>query len=357
MKDEVFMRRALELAARAVRTYPNPKVGAVVVRYGEVIGEGFHRGAGKRHAEAEALDGIDAAGATIYVTLEPCSHHGRTPPCAPAIAAAGINRVVVATEDPDERVSGRGIALLRERGVTVDVGVLEDEARYLNGPFLLHRTEGRAFLSLKLAASIDGRIAARDGTSRWITGSKARRLVHERRRASDAVLVGAGTVLADDPALTVRDVPTDRQPLRVIVDARGRISGDARLFSEEGDVLIATTDGASHEKQIEWKGAGAEVVVLPGRDGGVDLNALLEELGRRDVVEVFCEGGPTLATSLLEADLVDRLELHQGSVLLGASGKSLFDLDVTTIDAAPRWKLVDSKVLDDDVITTYMRRV
>jgi diaminohydroxyphosphoribosylaminopyrimidine deaminase/5-amino-6-(5-phosphoribosylamino)uracil reductase len=263
VSDEVFMRRALELAARAVRTYPNPKVGAVVVRNGNVIGEGFHRGSGQPHAETEALRGIDAGGATLYVNLEPCNHQAGTPPCAPAVAAAGIKRVVVATEDPDERVSGRGIAFLREQGVKVDVGVLHDEARALNAPFLLHRSEGRSFLSLKIATSIDGRSAAPDGTSRWITGSKARRLVHERRRASDAVLVGAGTVLADDPALTVRDVSTERQPLRVVVDARGRIAPTARLFSEDGDVMVATTDASTHERHMGWKEAGAEVFVIP----------------------------------------------------------------------------------------------
>ena len=356
MNEEVFMRRALELAARAIRTYPNPKVGAVVARYGDVIGEGYHRGAGHRHAEIEALHGIDAAGATMYVTLEPCSHQGRTPPCAPAVADAGIKRVVVATEDPDERVSGAGLAILRERGVKVDVGLLQDEARALNAPFLLHRTEGRSFLSLKIASSIDGRSAAPDGTSRWITGDKARRLVHERRRASDAVLVGAGTVLADDPALTVRDVPTTRQPLRVVVDARGRVASSARLFSEDGDVVIATTDASAHERHMEWKEAGAEVVVLPQSAEGVDLLSLLRELGRRDVVEVFCEGGPTLTTSLLAAGLVDRLELHRGPVLLGSLGLPIFgDLGITTIGDALRWRLLDSQVVGQDVVDRYVR--
>lgn len=357
MSDEVFMRRALELAARAQRTYPNPKVGAVVVRYGEVIGEGYHRGAGHRHAEIEALAGIDAAGATMFVTLEPCSHEGRTPPCAPALIDAGIKRVVVATEDPDERVSGRGLALLRERGIKVDVGVLEDEARELNAPFLLHRSQGRSFLSLKLATSLDGRIAAPDGSSRWITGAKTRRLVHERRRASDAVLVGAGTILADDPALTVRDVSTERQPLRVVVDARGRISPEARLFAEDGDVLIATTDASTHDHHTAWKEVGAETIVLPSVAGGVDLLALLTELGRRDIVEVFCEGGPTLATSLLAAGLVDRLELHRGGIIFGSSGVPVFgDLGIDTISAAQSWTLLDSQPVGNDVVDRYVRR-
>ena len=351
------MRRALELAARAVRTFPNPKVGAVVVRYGEVIGEGFHRGAGHPHAETEALNGIAASGATMYVTLEPCSHHGKTPPCAPAVADAGVSRVVVALEDPDERVRGRGLALLRERGVKVEMGLLETEARELNAPFLLHRTEKRSFLSLKLAVSIDGRIAAPDGSSRWITGPQARRRVHELRRAADAVLVGAGTVLADDPALTVRDVHTTRQPLRVVVDARGRVDPSARLFSEPGGVVVATTDASAHDRRTEWKEAGAEVLVLPSTAAGVDLGALLRELGRLEVVEVFCEGGPTLATSLLGAGLVDRLELHQGPVALGSSGLPVFgDLGVATIGDAARWTLLESFVLGDDVVSRYERR-
>ncbi|HYP22907.1 MAG TPA: bifunctional diaminohydroxyphosphoribosylaminopyrimidine deaminase/5-amino-6-(5-phosphoribosylamino)uracil reductase RibD, partial [Actinomycetota bacterium] len=300
--DERYMARALELASTPAFASPNPRVGAVVVRDGAVLGEGAHEGPGTPHAEALALSGIDARGATVYVSLEPCNHHGRMPPCAPALAEAGVARVVAAMEDPDPRVAGSGFEVLRAAGIDVEVGLLRDRAERLNRAYLHHRRTGRAFVSLKLALTLDGRMTAADGSSQWITGPEARRIVHARRVECDAVMVGAGTVLADDPQLTARDVPAPRQPLRVIVDAAGRVPASAAALGDGS--VVATTAAAPHETQIAWKETGAEVLVLPEESGGVDLGALLDALGSRNVVEVLCEGGPRLASSLVRDDLV-----------------------------------------------------
>lgn len=358
MNDEIFMARALDLARSVPFTSPNPMVGCVIARDGRIIGEGAHRGSGTPHAEAIALEGVDASGATLYVTLEPCTHHGRTPPCAPVVASSGVTRVVVAQTDPDVRVSGRGIALLREAGIGVEVGLLGDEAAALNAAYLHHRRTGRACLTLKLATSLDGAMAAADGSSRWITSDATRQKVHERRSQADAVMVGVGTVLADDPALTARHLEGARNPLRIVADASGRTPPTARLFSEPGDVLIATTERCPHETQLVFKQAGAEVVVLPPAPGGqgIDVDPLLELLGERGLLEVYCEGGPTLATSLLREGKVDRLEIHYGPLLVGGEGLRLGDLGVSTLASAQRWKPVASERCRDDLIVKLERR-
>lgn len=355
--DERFMARALDLARSAPFTSPNPRVGAVVVRAGRIVSEGVHMGAGTPHAEARALGGVDARGSTLYVNLEPCVHSGRTPPCAPAVAEAGVARVVVATPDPDPRVTGAGLALLRERGVEVTTGVLEQDAERLNAPYLHQRRTGRAFMTLKLALSLDGRMAAADQTSRWITGPSAREHVHRRRLEADAVMVGSGTVALDDPSLTVRAVEAARQPAVVVVDASGSTPPGASIFRDHPEVIVATRPSVPHEAQMGWKEAGAEVVVLPGRGpaDGVDLDALIADLGRRGFLEVYCEGGPRLATSLLSVGLVDRLELHHGAALLGEGGSALGDLGVRSMEDAPRWRLTSCDVFGDDVVTTYER--
>ena len=353
--DELHMARALELARLAPFTSPNPRVGAVLVRDGAVIAEGAHLGAGTPHAEAVALSGVDARGATLYVNLEPCNHQGRMPPCAPAVAEAGVTRVVAALADPDPRVSGGGFAYLRDRGIEVSEGVLADSAAWLNAPFLHHRRTGRSFVTLKLAATLDGRLAARDGTSRWITSEETRRFVHVRRLETDAILVGSGTVLADDPSLTVREVEAPRQPLAFVVDSRGRVSAEARVFAG-GDVVMVTTVSCPHDRQLEWKQAGAEVVVLPPGEGGVDLDALIAEGGRRGLLELFCEGGATLATHLLRQGFVDRLELHLGPKMVGEGGPSLGDLGVGTMSSALGFELFEAHVSGDDVVATYARR-
>jgi diaminohydroxyphosphoribosylaminopyrimidine deaminase/5-amino-6-(5-phosphoribosylamino)uracil reductase len=352
--DELYMRRAIALARRAPFTAPNPRVGAVVVRRGAVLGEGWHEGPGTPHAEAAAIAGRDVTGATVYVTLEPCNHHGRTPPCAPGLVAAGVARVVVAHEDPDPRVRGRGLAHLRSRGVEVCVGVLAGEAERVNRAYLHHARFRRPLLTLKLALSLDGRMAASDGSARWITGDPAPRRVPRRRAEVDAVMVGAGTVLADDPQLTAR-AGASRQPGRVIVDGRGRVPPGARVFAPGAEVIVATTDRCPHDLQTAWKEAGAEVAVLPEAGGGVDLTALLGWLGERPLLELLCEGGPRLATSLLVAELVDRLELHYGPVLLGDGGPSVGDLGVTTMAGARRWRCVEVARRGDDAIVVLER--
>ena len=353
--DERFMRRAIELAAGERFTSPNPKVGAVVVRDGKIIAEGVHRGSGTPHAEAVALADIDARGTTLYVSLEPCVHEGRTPPCVPAVIAAGVSRVVVAMEDPDERVGGRGIVALLSAGITTDVGICEPDARALNRAYLHQRATKRPLITLKLALSLDGKLAAVDGSSRWITGEPTRARVHQRRLDSDAVLIGAGTVLIDDPLLTVRDVVATRQPVRVVCDATGRVPPSSQIF-DGGDVIVMTTIACPHSITTAWKEAGAEVVIIPqALTGGVDLSAVIDDLGARGWLEVYCEGGAALATSLLRSDLVDRLDLNYGSVLIGGDGVGLGDLGVMTMEHASRWQTMEVTRIGDDAVVTLER--
>lgn len=353
--DDRFMTRALELASRPPFTSPNPRVGAVVVRDGVVISEGTHEGSGTPHAETVALDGVDAAGATLYVNLEPCVHHGKTPPCAPAVIEAGIRRVVVAIQDPDERVAGNGIELLRAVGLDVVVGPGADAAREINRAYLHQRATGRPLLTLKLAMSLDGKVAAADGTSRWITGEPARARVHGRRLEVDAVLIGAGTVISDDPRLTVRDVAAPRQPARVVLDATGRVPATSQVFGE-GYVVVMTTVEAPHPLKTQWKEAGAEVVeVAASPSGGVELASVLDNLGARGWIEVYCEGGAALASSLLAEDLVDRLELNYGPIVIGGDGIGLGPLGVRTIEDVSKWKTIEVTRMGDDIVTVLER--
>ncbi|MGH8631109.1 MAG: bifunctional diaminohydroxyphosphoribosylaminopyrimidine deaminase/5-amino-6-(5-phosphoribosylamino)uracil reductase RibD, partial [Burkholderiales bacterium] len=269
------MARALRLAENGLyTTTPNPRVGCLIVRDGEVVGEGWHERAGAPHAEVNALAGAGAraAGATVYVTLEPCSHHGRTPPCADALIAARVRRVVAAMPDPNPEVSGGGLRRLREAGVEVDVGVMEQEARELNAGFVSRMTRGRPWLRLKIAAGLDGKTALENGVSQWITGPEARRDAHHWRARSCALMTGIGTLRDDDPRLNVREVDTPRQPLRVVVDSRLRIPLDARIF-QGGGVLVATAS-ADAEKIGSIERRGAQVVVLPNTQGKVDLGRL-----------------------------------------------------------------------------------
>lgn len=307
-----FMKRALELAARARgKTSPNPLVGAVVVRDGEIVGEGYHRQAGTPHAEINALcqAGAKARKATMYVTLEPCCHFGRTPPCTEAIIAAGISKVVVATGDPNPLVAGKGIRVLQEAGIDVDVGVREAEARRLNEVFFKYIVNERPFVTLKAAMSLDGKIATRRGDSKWITGEKARAFGHRLRAENDATVVGIGTVLADDPLLTVRLAGEEKNKLRLCVDSRLRIPLDAQLVrtAREVPVVVATLkDRSNTEKQKRLIALGVEIWELPSRNGRVDLDCLMTELGRRGVLSVLLEGGATLNASALAAKIIDK---------------------------------------------------
>src|SRR5262245_18306238 len=360
MRDAELMNAALE-AGRAARTRaaPNPWVGCVIVHDGEIVGAGATQPPGGPHAEVEALRAAAgrARGATAYVTLEPCGHHGRTPPCVDALVDAGVARVVVALEDPDPLVAGQGIAALRARGVEVDVGVGASAAANDLQSYLVHRQEGRAAAVVKLATSLDGRIAAADGTSRWITGPEARADVHGLRAESQAVVVGSGTALADRPSLTVRDatVSPNGQPLRVLLDARGRVAphGQPLFDTSLAPTLVLTTSAASESAVAAWLAAGAKVQVLPrdaGGAGGVDLRAALVHLGQLGVLQALVEGGATLAAALVDAGLADRLVTYVAPMLLGAGGEPAWPLHgPATIDDAQRWDLVEVARLGDDV--------
>ncbi|WP_287155110.1 bifunctional diaminohydroxyphosphoribosylaminopyrimidine deaminase/5-amino-6-(5-phosphoribosylamino)uracil reductase RibD [Candidatus Solincola tengchongensis] len=322
--DVRFMRLALALAARGKgMTHPNPMVGAVVVRGGEVVGKGYHRGPFTPHAEVVALAEASGrtAGSTLYVTLEPCNHHGRTPPCTEAVLRAGVSRVVIAAPDPNPEVKGGGAERLRSAGIDVEMGILRQESEELNAAYIKYVTTGLPLVTLKVAATADGKVAARNGVSRWITGKAARRLVHEMRRVSDAVLVGRGTVEADDPELTVRHVPLRgaHHPLRVVVDSHLTMGLDRRLArGGHPKVVVATTAEHDAAKAEELRRRGVEVwVVGASPDGGVDLLDLLRALGREGVAHLLVEGGPTLMASLLREGLADRLVLFLAPRVFG----------------------------------------
>jgi diaminohydroxyphosphoribosylaminopyrimidine deaminase/5-amino-6-(5-phosphoribosylamino)uracil reductase len=322
-RDALWMDRALRLAARGIGlTSPNPMVGAVLVRDGRVVGEGAHLRAGGPHAEAVALAaaGPAARGATCYVTLEPCSHFGRTPPCADALVRDGVARVVTAMRDPSPEVDGRGLARLRAAGVPVSVGVREAQARGLNRAFVCAVTQGRPHVTLKAAMTLDGKIAAADGASRWITGDLARLEAHRLRFAADAVLVGVGTVLADDPQLTVRHAGLPpKEPLRVVVDSRLRTPAAARVL-RSGDprrAVVACVAPAPAGPAAVLRAQGNRVIELPSDGGRVDLRLLLEALRALDVIAVLAEGGAEIGGALAEAGLVDRVAFFVAPRLLG----------------------------------------
>ncbi len=330
MAAEDCLRRAMALAEQAHgRTAPNPMVGCVIVRDGQVVGEGWHAAAGRPHAEREALAqaGELARGAVLYCTLEPCSHHGRTPPCTAGIIAAGVSEVVYAVDDPDPRVAGRGAAQLRAAGLTVSGGCLAAEVSRQLAGYLHQRRTGRPLVTAKWAMTLDGKLATVTGDSRWVSGPAARAMVHRMRDEADAVVVGVGTVLADDPALTCRLAEfgpvarAPRNPLRVIVDTHGRIAPDARVLTDgEAATLWAVGDDA-----VVTAPPGVEVACLPVRDGRVDLAALLERLGARGVLEVLCEAGGTLTGALLAAGLVQRVVAVIAPKLVGGRGPTPWD--------------------------------
>lgn len=319
--DEAYIARALALAERGRGLVsPNPMVGAVVVREGRVVGEGSHEGAGKPHAEVIALReaGEAARGATLYTSLEPCDHFGRTAPCTAAIVEAGVARVISALRDPNPVVDGRGFAKLEAAGIETKSGLLAEEAERQNEAFVKHVRTGLPFVLWKTAASLDGKSASRDGTSRWITGEAARRDVHRLRAWADAIVVGAGTALADDPSLTVRD-PDYRgaPPLRVLCDARGRVPATGDLFDGSAPTLVATTHESPEDRREEWRSAGAEVLEYEFEGGGVPIGALMRNLGKRDVQGVLLEGGPTLAWAAVDEGVVDKVVVYLAPKLIG----------------------------------------
>ena len=352
--DAVFMRQALDLAARGIgRTSPNPMVGSVVVRDGVVLGEGYYRENGGRHAEPQALEeaGDRARGATMYVTLEPCCHQGRTPPCTDAIIASGIAHVHVAMADPDGRVSGKGVERLRAAGIAVETGLLEADARELNAAYVRHRETGQPFVLLKLAQTLDGRIATRNGHSKWITGEGARERVHLMRSRADAVLVGIDTVLADDPRLTVRHVD-GRQPRRIVLDSRGRTPLDARVLNGEAPATVCVTDAVSADRIEELEGTGAEVLVLPGGDGSIPITPLKSALGKAGIVTLMVEGGSRVAASFLRERAVDRIACFVAPRILGAGIPSIADLALDDLSKAIQLNDTQVEQLGGDLLVT-----
>lgn len=321
------MAQALQLAEKGLySTSPNPRVGCVVVRDREVVGSGWHQRAGGPHAEINALTaaGSAARGAVAYVTLEPCSHHGKTPPCGNALIAAGIKRVIIAMEDPNPLVAGKGAALLRQAGVEVIAGLMETQAKALNAGFILRMTQQRPWVRLKIAASLDGKTALNNGASQWITSEPARRDGHRLRARSCAVLTGIGTVLADNPELNVRYVETPRQPLRVILDSDLRIPADAKVL-RTGRALIFTAS-LSDEKVTVLRGMGASVIPLPGTDGKVDLAKMMRVLASFEINELLVEAGPKLNGALIQAGLVDEMVIYLAPYLIGDAARGMAQL-------------------------------
>ncbi len=351
--DHAFMARALRLAERGLyTTSPNPRVGCVLVRDGRVVGEGWHVRAGEAHAEVHALRaaGEFARGATAYVTLEPCSHHGRTPPCANALIDAGVARVVAALRDPNPQVSGGGISLLTLAGIQAEVSLLEAEAREINIGFNARMSRGRPWLRVKTASSLDGRTALLNGVSKWITGPAARADVQTLRARACAILTGVGTVLADDPQMNVRDIATSRQPVKVIVDSHLNTPPGARIL--EGGALIACAEDHP-EKRAALEAAGAEVLCIPGPGGRVGLSALAGELARRGCNEIHVEAGATLNGALLDAGLVDEWIAYLAPLVLGDAARGVFALPpLTDMAGRPAFRLLDTRQVGGDLRLT-----
>ncbi|MWD27996.1 bifunctional diaminohydroxyphosphoribosylaminopyrimidine deaminase/5-amino-6-(5-phosphoribosylamino)uracil reductase RibD [Aquicoccus sp. SCR17] len=359
--DTRFMALALTLGRRGHgNVWPNPAVGCVLVRDGRVIARAWTRPGGRPHAETEALAqaGEAARGATAYVTLEPCAHHGKTPPCAEALVAAGVARVVTALEDPDPRVAGRGHAILREAGVEVVTGVLADRAARDQAGFLLRVTQGRPFVTLKLALSLDGRIATATGESRWITGPEARREVHALRARHDAVLVGGGTARADDPALTVRDMGIAHQPVRVVASRNLNLPEAGQLARTARDIPVWLLHGpdAPEAQQAAWQERGALLMPVALGQGRLDPAAMLQALGAAGLTRVLCEGGGQLAATLLGAGLVDELQVFSAGLALGAEGTpGLGAMGLDRLAEAPRFTLAEHRRVGADVLHIWRR--
>ncbi|MBS4097332.1 MAG: bifunctional diaminohydroxyphosphoribosylaminopyrimidine deaminase/5-amino-6-(5-phosphoribosylamino)uracil reductase RibD [Sulfuricella sp.] len=348
--DHEFMAHALRLAERGLcTTSPNPRVGCVIVKDGVVVGEGWHERAGEAHAEINALRmaGEAARGAAVYVTLEPCSHYGRTPPCAKALIDAQVDRVVVAMRDPNPLVAGEGMGMLQMAGIRVEQGLLENHAHELNIGFVYRMTCGRPWVRLKVAASLDGKTALNNGVSQWITGDDARRDAHRLRARSCAVLTGIGTVLADDPLMTVRAVETTRQPLRIVLDSKLKMPTTAKMLTE-GKTLIVTGNDNHEKMDALWK-AGAQMLILPLKHGHIDLERMLDELAKREINEVMVEAGHTLSGAFLQAGLVDEMVIYLAPLLLGHKARGMFDLPELTAISGREIKIKEVTMVGRDL--------
>ena len=358
-RDKRFMKMALGLGRRGMgRSAPNPAVGCVIVKDGRVIGRGWTQIGGRPHAETQALSqaGSQSHGATAYVTLEPCAHEGQTPPCATALVKAGIKRVVVALTDPDPRVGGRGIKILKSAGIEVSEGVLTEEASRDHAGFLLKVTKRRPFVTLKLASSFDGRIATGSGQSQWITGPDARRVVHAMRSRHDAVMVGGGTARADDPSLTVRDLGVSHQPARVVVSRRIDLPLLGQLARSASKIPLVLCHGQDADPTLmeTWTGLGATLLSCSAKGAQLDPRDVLGQLADLGTTRVFCEGGGGLAASLIEAQLVDRLVGFTAGMAIGAEGlPSIGALGLGALQEANRFKLHELRRIGDDVLHVW----
>lgn len=361
MSHERFMAVALGLGRRGLgRTWPNPAVGCVIVKDGRIVGRGWTADGGRPHAEPQALAkaGSQAKGATAYVTLEPCSHTGKTPPCAQALIDAGVSHVVAALEDHDPRVDGLGFEMLRAASIKVTTGVLAEQAAQDHKGFFLRVDEGRPMVTLKLANSFDGRIATASGDSQWITDAPARRLVHMMRARHDAVLVGGGTARDDDPSLTVRDLGIERQPVRVVVSRKLDLplSGKLAMTAQDIPVWICHGPDVPSELKSAWKGLGARLIECRLSGSALDMRSVLHELGSLGLTRVFCEGGGSLAASLLSAGLVDELIGFTAGVIIGAEGRpSIGALGLSRLVEADRFVLAETQAIGPDVMSLWRK--
>jgi len=355
------MALALSLGRRGQGTcWPNRSVGCVIVRDGRIVGRGWTQPGGRPHAETEALAqaGEAARGATAYVSLEPCSHHGQTPPCAQALIDAGVARVVSAIEDSDPRVAGQGFTMLRDAGIEVTTGVLMEQAAWDLAGFFLKTEQGRPFVTLKLASSFDGRIATSTGDSQWITGPQARRAVHAMRARHDAVMVGAGTARADDPSLTVRDLGVSQQPVRVVVSRHLDLPlmGQLARTATETPVWLCHGPAPDAERARAWEGLGARLIPCALSDHHIDAADLLQQLGQAGLTRLFCEGGAALAASLLADDLVDELVGFSAGLTIGAEGlPAVGSLGLETLESAPRFELIETQAIGGDILHRWRR--
>ena len=354
--ENTFMERALQLAKEGQYTaHPNPMVGCVLVKDGDVVGEGWHAVAGEAHAEINALQaaGDRAQGATAFVTLEPCAHHGKTPPCSESLIRAGVAEVVVAREDPDSRVNGRGLKTLSDAGVSVRCGLMKPEVDALLAGFLSRIERGRPFVRLKIACSIDGRIAMADGESQWITGAEARADVQRLRARSGAIMTGIGTVLADDPSLTVRDSTLNThgtQPIRVVVDSKLRMPASARMLTLPGTTVIACSNDHKGRNLID---AGAVLIRIDSRHGLLDLSAVLNQLALLHVNDLLVEAGPRLAGGLIEAKLVDELVIYQAPHIMGSETMGMFTTpNWTELAHRQALQITETRLVGDDTRIT-----
>lgn len=359
--DRRFMALAIGLGARGLgQVWPNPAVGAVIVNSGRIVGRGWTQPGGRPHAEPMALAqaGELARGATAYVSLEPCAHHGKTPPCAEALIAAGVARVVTSVEDPDSRVSGRGHAMLRAAGIVVETGVMAAEAERVQRGFLSRIRAGRPMLTLKLAVSLDGRIATASGESQWITGPEARRMVHALRSRHDAVMIGAGTARADDPMLTVRDFGQVRQPVRIVTARTLEIPLDGQLARTAREIPLWLLHGplASPERRAAWASCGARLIPCDEHEGGLDMSSALTLLGAEGLTRIFCEGGGHLAAALLRADLADELAIFTAGMTLGSDARAgAGPMLLTHLSEARRFRCRESRLVGQDIYSHWDR--